>query len=129
MKSKYTKKEVKGILKLKKEVRDCRESKRAIIRDIRSLNSDLKSGAILRKDYLSDLNKKVRGKTKLEWLDFCDRFIEKSEGIITDYNKDNLNKVYSDARAAIPLVALILYFWGLDCYFPMNILALQQGLP
>ena len=48
-----------------------------LIEEIQDLNNDYKTGALTREQYLFYLNREVEGKTRLEWLNICDRYLEK----------------------------------------------------
>src|SRR3989338_3273152 len=71
-----------NLIEIKERIRLCRDSRDKLIREVRELNERCNDKLISKEGYDNFLNERFNGRSRLEWIDFCDRYIEEKERLI-----------------------------------------------
>ena len=100
----------KNFKELKGNTRFCKQARHEIISEIEELNNGYEGGAISKEDYLLALNEKINGRTRLEWLDFCNEYVEEKGKVVDRYKKEVRERIYGNFRPLLPVAAILLLF-------------------
>ena len=84
-------------IEVKENIRYCKESKASISEEIKEINEQYNDNLIGREEHGNLLNRRFNGRTRLEWLCFCDRYVEEKERLIGE-EKRNIEGLRGNIR-------------------------------
>jgi hypothetical protein len=114
-----------------RNIESCKRTKEAITKELAELKEDYEKGAISKGEYLLYLNRRIDGKSKNEWLDSCDRYIEEKGEVVEQYKKDFRVNIYYNVRPLLPVavVLLIILLFGILLLFRIPPIGLAPTIP
>ena len=111
------KEEINGV---KENIRFCKESKEEIIKKIHELNKNYENRAVSKEEYYNFLNRKINGRNKIEWLDFCNRYIEEKGEAVNQYKKEVRERIYYNVGPLLPIAAIVVLLFTFASFVPLS---------
>ena len=66
-------------LKIRENLDFVKKSRKELLSDIKNIRDKCDKGLISEEAYSNFLNKEINGKTRLEWIAYCNKYIESHE--------------------------------------------------